>query len=303
MKYRLHHLLLFFVCCARSAFADTVDDVLTKDPPEHWSHPASIVELEIPSHGERLPAHIYLASGPGPHPTVVLLHGFPGNERNLDLAQALRRFGFNTLFFHYRGAWGATGQFRFSHLPEDALAVLDYLRDDFQSRRLRVDADNLSVLGHSLGGYTALATGARDDALRCVMALAPANLGGWKAGLARENDPAVQRLSAYADSLFMLRGLNGVGLQEELATTDMALLDTRAFGTDLRGRQVLMVVGEGDNVTPADTMFDPVVAAYDKAGVSVTSLKLPGDHSFSTSRMMLTREILSWSDTHCRGPN
>lgn len=303
MEDRLNYLLALLVVCACSVAADTVDDVLTTDPPEHWSHPASIVELEIPSHGERLPAHIYLASGPGPHPTVVFLHGFPGNERNLDLAQALRRFGFNTLFFHYRGAWGATGDFQFSHLPEDALAVLDYLRDDVQSRRLRVDVDNLSVLGHSLGGYTALATGARDDALRCVIALAPANLGGWKTGLARDDDASAQRLSVYADSLFMLRGFDGQDLLEELAATDMALLDTRAFGADLRGREVLMVVGEGDNVTPADTMFDPVVAAYEEAGVTVTPLKLPGDHSFSTSRVLLTREILSWSDTHCRRAN
>jgi pimeloyl-ACP methyl ester carboxylesterase len=30
----------------------------------------------------------YLAGGEGPHPTLVLLHGFPGNEQIFDLAQA-----------------------------------------------------------------------------------------------------------------------------------------------------------------------------------------------------------------------
>jgi len=39
---------------------------------------------------------------------VVLLHGYPGNERNLDLAQARRRDGWDIVFFHYRGAWGST---------------------------------------------------------------------------------------------------------------------------------------------------------------------------------------------------
>ena len=43
--------------------------------------------FQIPSHGGLLNAFVYVASGPGPHPMVVLLHGFPGNERNLDLAQ------------------------------------------------------------------------------------------------------------------------------------------------------------------------------------------------------------------------
>ena len=32
-----------------------------------------------------------IAAGAGPHPTMLLLHGLPGNERNLDLAQAARR--------------------------------------------------------------------------------------------------------------------------------------------------------------------------------------------------------------------
>ena len=59
--------------------------------------PPAIVELHFESHGDRLNGHAYLADGPGPHPTVILLHGFPGNERNLDLAQDLRSDGFNVL--------------------------------------------------------------------------------------------------------------------------------------------------------------------------------------------------------------
>jgi hypothetical protein len=62
---------------------------------------------------------IYEAPGVGPHPTALVLHGFPGNERNLDLAQAIRRAGWNAVFFHYRGAWGSEGSFGFVHVLED----------------------------------------------------------------------------------------------------------------------------------------------------------------------------------------
>ena len=54
----------------------------------------------------------------------ILLHGFPGNERNLDLAQALRRAGWNAVFFHYRGSWGSDGDFSFGHVLEDVAAVV-----------------------------------------------------------------------------------------------------------------------------------------------------------------------------------
>jgi len=35
-----------------------------------------------------------------------LLHGLPGYESSGDLAQSIRRAGWNVVFFHYRGTWG-----------------------------------------------------------------------------------------------------------------------------------------------------------------------------------------------------
>ncbi|EED33332.1 hypothetical protein NOR53_2345 [gamma proteobacterium NOR5-3] len=282
--------------------ASTLEKALSEDPPHDPRYPAAVVELTIPSVGSRMPAHMYLAAGPGPHPTVVLLHGLPGNERNLDIAQALRRFGFNTLYFHYRGAWGAEGEYRFSQLPVDALAVLDFLRDEQQAQQLRVDRDALSLLGHSLGGYAALATGARDAQLSCVIALSPANLGLWQADILRGGGAGSEPLKAYADQLFMLQGFTGERLEEELAFADASTWDTSGFGPGLQGKSVLMMVGQQDQVTPAATMFDPVVAAYKQhGGIDLLAKVIPGDHSFSWSRMMLTREVLAWSDAHCRG--
>jgi len=71
---------------------------------------------------------LYLAQGKGPHATVLFLHGFPGNEKNIDLAQAVRRAGLNALVFYYRGAWGSDGQYSRSHVLEDVAAALHWLR-------------------------------------------------------------------------------------------------------------------------------------------------------------------------------
>ena len=57
------------------------------------AHPPALQEVHFDSHGDRLNGIVYVANGPGPHPTVILLHGFPGNERNLDLAQSMRADG------------------------------------------------------------------------------------------------------------------------------------------------------------------------------------------------------------------
>ena len=160
---------------------------MSSDPVRDREHPPAVAELAITSAGKRLPGHIYIANGPGPHPTVVLLHGFPGNEKNLDIAQALRRAGFNVLFFHYRGAWGAEGSYRIVQLPDDVAAVLAYLRTPENAERLRVNVDKLSLLGHSLGGWASLAAGSQDPDVACLGAMAPVNLGRWKSGLAQDD--------------------------------------------------------------------------------------------------------------------
>ena len=80
------------------------------DPPRDAKFPAHNQQLLIPSHGVGMNALLFEASGKGPHRTVILTHGLPGNERNLDLAQAIRRAGWDVLTFTYRGAWGSPGE-------------------------------------------------------------------------------------------------------------------------------------------------------------------------------------------------
>lgn len=66
--------------------------------------PPLMEEVSIPSHGELLTGTFYTAAGEGPHPTIVMLHAFPGYEKNLDLAQSLRPYNVSFCWRvgHYR---------------------------------------------------------------------------------------------------------------------------------------------------------------------------------------------------------
>ena len=81
--------------------------------------------------------------------TSILLHGIPGCERNLDLAQALRRAGFHVMTFHYSGSWGSDGDYSLTHDLEDADTVLDFI---LQNESYGVDKEHIYAVGHSLGG-------------------------------------------------------------------------------------------------------------------------------------------------------
>lgn len=100
-------LLLCFSSIA--VLAQSVPAAIYTDPTPDAVHPAAMAVLHIPSHGVLINGILYSPPGSGPHPTIVICHGLPGNEKNLDLAQALRRAGWNAVTFNYRGSWGSPG--------------------------------------------------------------------------------------------------------------------------------------------------------------------------------------------------
>jgi hypothetical protein len=72
-----------------------VPDAVIADPPPDAKFPARMEVIHVPSGDVKINGVVYVPSGPGPHPAFVFFHGLPGNEKNLDLAQAVRRVNGN----------------------------------------------------------------------------------------------------------------------------------------------------------------------------------------------------------------
>ena len=113
-----------------------------------------MTELSVPSGNALIAGFIYKANGARKHPTVLLLHGYPGNERNLDLAQVVRAHGWNVIYFDYRGSWGSQGQFSFKNCVEDVVNVVAFCKKYQDS--LQIDTSNIVLFGHSMGGWVGL---------------------------------------------------------------------------------------------------------------------------------------------------
>ena len=291
-------LLPFLLSLACSEHRPAFDPV-TMDPP-HGEGPAALLwEGSFESEGKHLNAIAYEARGPGPHPTLILLHGFPGNERNLDLAQAMRRAGWNVVFFHYRGAWGSGGDFSFSGALADVLAVAQAISEPEWARTHRVDAHQIAVVGHSMGGFLALAAASRDPRVRCAVSMAGPNLArlippGASPALL---DQTGMQLEAWANG--RLAGATGPALIADLSQ-HASELDLIELAPGLRGKPILLIGGRSDQVVPPDSIRE-LKEAYGNAGKDdVEMVILEGDHSFSEQRIELTRRVLSFLDTRCR---
>ncbi len=146
-------LALFLMLLSVSGHAQP-DSIVLKDIQWDAAAPAGSVELFIPSGNSLMAGFIYKANGPQKHPTLLLLHGYPGNERNLDLAQAVRAHGWNVIYFDYRGSWGSQGQFSFENCVQDVVNTVAFCKK--YSDSLRIDTSNIVLFGHSMGGWICL---------------------------------------------------------------------------------------------------------------------------------------------------
>jgi pimeloyl-ACP methyl ester carboxylesterase len=246
-----------------------------------------------------MPGLAYLAAGNGPHPTVLLLHGYPGNEKNLDVAQALRRNGWNVVFFHYRGAWGSEGEFSFRNAEYDVQVVLNYLRQPENASTLRINPDRISIVGHSMGGHMAIAGILENPNVRCAIAYDGANMGAKGKGLFN-NPEAAAMWSSYSDSLFMLKGWSGAKAMQEINQFGTQLdLVTRAKKID--GRPVLLIAAD-TTVIPLDLHIKPLLSALNATtNNNAHYLLIDDDHSFSSSRLELIGATQGFLDQRCRG--
>ena len=73
-------LCFLFIGCDSYAQSDSI---ILKDINWDKNSPAGMNELFISSGKSLLAGFIYKANGEQKHPTLLLLHGYPGNERNL----------------------------------------------------------------------------------------------------------------------------------------------------------------------------------------------------------------------------
>jgi len=285
---------------------DSTDPVITDPISIDAEFSPATVELDFESRGSALNGHFYLANGAGPHPTVIMLHGFPGYEKNLDMAQAIRRAGFNVLFFHYRGAWGSEGDFSMANVIEDALAASAFVRSAGSIAKYRIDPEHITFIGHSMGGFAALAAGARDTNIGCVAGLSSADYGirgGMFAG--DETGQARAGFSAYVDGEHLLgrgplKGTSGKRLLKEI--TDNAETFAVVKQADkFTGRGVFLSAAKGDTVLPPSIYHKALVDAFEaQSDVNLTHKIFEGDHSYSWTRMELTNDVVKWLGSNCR---
>ncbi|MES2988953.1 MAG: alpha/beta fold hydrolase [Pseudomonadota bacterium] len=260
---------------------------VTRDMPRDTAQPAGLAQVRYPSGGVDIPARFFLAAGAGQHGTVLLLHGFPGTELNLDLARAMQRAGWNVLAIHYRGVWGAPGKFSFAHTIEDSRAALGWLRSPEIATKYRVDTAKIVVLGHSMGGFDTVMLG-DDPKVAGFAVISAADIGGW-AGFLDTPAKRLQAEPAFADEISYTNTSYREMADEILAHSKAWDWTTRA--AKMAGRPALIISSDDGNAPSDMAAGDAIEAA---GGPVPTRVKFATDHSYNDHRIALASAIVAW---------
>lgn len=288
MKIWIAAALLALPLPAIAAPSADIPAAIYTDPAPDKAHPAAMEVVHIPSGGVEINGFVYVAAGAGPHPTVVLCHGLPGNEKSLDLAQAMRRAGWTVITFNYRGSWGSPGDYRFAQNLEDAGAVLAFARDPANAAKLRIDPKRLVIMGHSMGGWVTAMTAAKDKGLIGAAMISAANMGAF-AKAPRDQLAAGMK----ANGQEALAGTSPEIMADELIA-NAAAFDFMKNAPSLAATN-LLILSSDDGLAPGT---DALAEAIRKdGGAKVKMLHVATDHSWSDARIRLQADVLGWLRT------
>jgi fermentation-respiration switch protein FrsA (DUF1100 family) len=260
------------------------------------------VKIDLISNGHTLKAKFYPVGSKKPSPTVILLHGFPGNDNNpLGLAERLNNNEINVLVFNYQGTFESQGLFNLENCQNDIGIALDFLKQKNNIRQFAIDTSRIIICGYSLGGSMALTAAIHNSEIKNIISIAAGN------------DQAIYLKKMAADQAFRtifeqrIAGLYGpkgpingdsIYLHNyfDKIIPDVNNYDLVINADKLKNRDILFLAGWQDNTIPLEEYIIPVYRQLKNLGSENVSIKaFDTDHSFGNVMDELTNSIVDWS--------
>lgn len=223
-------------------------------------------------------------------PCAILLHGYPGHTVTFDIGQALRRTGIVSVNFSYRGCWGSEGTYTISGLVEDAIHVAEWIKQDDIAKKYRIDVNNIFLIGHSMGGYTAINAGRKLPWIKGIGVMSPYDLPWFI-----ENHQE-EKLNELIDS-----GLYVLNAKQDMIGDNLKKCVALGYGfshaqDDLKNRNLLLVGAERDDIAPASEMIEPLwncLQTYQTDAIQEYII-IDANHPFDDKRLTVSKMFAEW---------
>lgn len=255
------------------------------------------VSIDLISNGVKLDAKFYPVNKTDKVPTIILLHGFPGNQSSpLGLAEKLNNAGFKILVFNYQGSYLSEGTFSFDNCIDNVGAAYDFLANAANQSRFNIDTSKIVVCGYSFGGTIAIESGIYNNKITKIISIA-------------NDDHSVSLKKVVADSAYR-KGYNqfiaksfepegpfrgDLKAQMEQYIQNIDRYDLVKNAEKLKTKQVLFIVGWLDKTSFLEINTLPLFRKLQQLNASNISMKgFESDHQFNNVIDDLTSAITEW---------
>lgn len=259
------------------------------DPVQDLENPPQEIEILLKGKRGTLLTMLFTPKGAGPHPAVLLFHGFPGNEQMLDAGYAFRRIGFNVITFHYSGCYGSEGKYSLLNDLDDARTLLEFVRDPENQETYGFEKDNVLLFGQSLGGYVSLHTAADCEGIKGTVVASPFDFGRMYE-LSKTDERAHHIMYDIIDS-----GIDWLNTTREEFYGELdknyVQLSAASKADKLAGKTLSIITSSYDTIAVPEEngkyIYDRV-KEYGKGGLDY--LSIPSTHNYSDKRCTLIKE-------------
>jgi len=255
------------------------------------------VSIDLRNNGVKLDAKFYPANKTDKVPTIILLHGFPGNQSSpLGLAEKLNNAGFNILVFNYQGSYLSEGNFSFDNCIDNVSAAFNFLAGPGNQARFNIDTFKIVVCGYSFGGTIAIESAMYNDKIKNIISIA-------------NDDHSVSIKKAATDPEFRENYRQFVGksfesagpfrgdliAQMEYNIKNVDRYDLVKNAEKLRSKKILLIVGWQDNTSLIEINTLPLyrkLMQFNKVNTSIIGFET--DHKFGNIIDDLSKTIINW---------
>jgi Dienelactone hydrolase and related enzymes len=263
---------------------------------------ATVFNIVLDRGGVLLSGRLRVCEGDGPFPTVILLHGLPGNESDvLGLGAALVKNGINVLTFNYSGTFESQGEWSFADTLKDIEAAFYFVNRPDNILRFKIDARRLGLGGYDYGGGMVLAYAAGRPEVGVVFSIAGTDHGEFLREYAR--NPEMRKIvdetyAAMAAPAGPVRFAEGAVPREWADIGPAALdpnLDFLRIAPALAGKDILLVCAWDDETNKVERNALPLYRALkERKAKSASIAAFQDDHAFRKSRAGLARAVGDW---------
>ncbi|MGB8357654.1 MAG: alpha/beta fold hydrolase [Bacteroidales bacterium] len=259
------------------------------------------VGIDLRNNGNKLDAKFYQVDNVISPPTLILLHGFPGNANSpYGLAERLTKNGINVLVFNYEGSFNSEGIFSWENCMNDIGVALSFLKQKKNIQQFSIDTSKIIVCGCSMGAAFALSAAVHNTDITKIIAVAGGNdLSIYLQKINRDpvfrtalekrivasvipNGP-IKGDSAYLHNYF------------DQIMSNYEYFDLIKNSEKLKSKKILFITGWLDTTVPMEEFIIPTYRHLKNMNPEFVSIKaFETDHYFTDKRDELANSIIEW---------